>query len=134
LVAIYAAREALERKIIRNRQTGFTRNFVPILNLKKHRIKPKLLKIIHLDMDESKPMDRLICGDAGFGKTEVAIRSAFRAVMDGKQVAVLVPTTISSGTNIIRLFCRRFRDFPVRCGSIESLLKSVTEQRKLWKS
>ena len=49
---------------------------------------------IKRDMESSQPMDRLVCGDVGFGKTEVAIRAAFKAVMDGKQVAVLVPTTV----------------------------------------
>ncbi len=47
------------------------------------------------DMERPVPMDRLICGDVGFGKTEIAVRAAFKAVMDGKQVAVLVPTTCS---------------------------------------
>ena len=53
------------------------------------------------DLEKSKPMDRLICGDVGYGKTEVAIRAAYRAVLDGKQVAVLVPTTLlAHGTSI----------------------------------
>ena len=47
-----------------------------------------------IDMERPRPMDRLICGDVGFGKTEVAVRAAFKAVMDGKQVAVLAPTTV----------------------------------------
>ena len=54
----------------------------------------KLLKKLK-DMESPRPMDRLICGDAGYGKTEIAIRAAFKAVMDGKQVAVLAPTTSS---------------------------------------
>ena len=49
---------------------------------------------IKADMEKEKPMDRLLCGDVGFGKTEVAIRAAYKAAMDGKQVAVLVPTTV----------------------------------------
>ncbi|MAI23901.1 MAG: transcription-repair coupling factor [Crocinitomicaceae bacterium] len=64
------------------------------------------------DMERSTPMDRLVCGDVGFGKTEVAIRAAFKAAADGKQVAVLVPTTILSMQHY-RSFTRRLRDFPV---------------------
>ena len=62
---------------------------------------------------ESEPMDRLVCGDVGFGKTEVAIRAAFKAAVDGKQVAVLVPTTILALQHY-RSFMERLRDFPVR--------------------
>ena len=64
------------------------------------------------DMEKTSPMDRLVCGDVGFGKTEVAIRAAFKAATDGKQVAVLVPTTILSMQHH-RSFSRRLRDFPV---------------------
>jgi len=65
------------------------------------------------DMTRVKPMDRLICGDAGFGKTEVALRAAFIAVMDGRQVAVLVPTTILAEQHF-NTFSARFKDYPVR--------------------
>jgi len=51
---------------------------------------------VERDMESSRPMDRLICGDVGYGKTEIAVRAAFKAVMDGKQVALLAPTTILS--------------------------------------
>ncbi len=65
------------------------------------------------DMESSRPMDRLVCGDVGFGKTEVAIRAAFKAAVDGKQVAVLVPTTILALQHY-RSFMERLRDFPIR--------------------
>ena len=65
------------------------------------------------DMESDQPMDRLVCGDVGFGKTEVAIRAAFKAATDGKQVAVLVPTTILALQHY-RSFTERLRDFPVR--------------------
>ncbi|MBE6220483.1 MAG: transcription-repair coupling factor [Rikenellaceae bacterium] len=65
------------------------------------------------DMESDRPMDRLVCGDVGFGKTEVAIRAAFKAAVDGKQVAVLVPTTILALQHY-RSFMERLRDFPVR--------------------
>ncbi|MGA9589753.1 MAG: transcription-repair coupling factor, partial [Salegentibacter sp.] len=65
------------------------------------------------DMENERPMDRLVCGDVGFGKTEVAVRAAFKAVDNGKQVAVLVPTTILAFQHH-QTFCERLKDFPVR--------------------
>ncbi len=67
---------------------------------------------IKADMESERPMDRLVCGDVGFGKTEVAIRAAFKAVDNGKQVAVLVPTTILAYQHF-RTFSERLKDFPV---------------------
>ncbi len=67
---------------------------------------------IKVDMESERPMDRLVCGDVGFGKTEVAIRAAFKAVDNGKQVAVLVPTTILAYQHS-RTFSERLKDFPV---------------------
>ena len=74
------------------------------------------------DMESDQPMDRLVCGDVGFGKTEVAIRAAFKAAADGKQVAVLVPTTILALQHY-RSFAERLRDFPVK---IEYLNRTKT--------
>jgi len=71
----------------------------------------KATQEVKKDMESSLPMDRLVCGDVGFGKTEVAIRAAFKAVCDGKQVAVLVPTTILSMQHF-RTFRERLNDFP----------------------
>ncbi|CEN33697.1 transcription-repair coupling factor [Capnocytophaga cynodegmi] len=68
---------------------------------------------VKADMESPKPMDRLVCGDVGFGKTEVAIRAAFKAVDNGKQVAVLVPTTILAFQHY-QTFSNRMKDFPVR--------------------
>ena len=68
---------------------------------------------VKADMESSKPMDRLICGDVGFGKTEIAVRAAFKAATDGKQTAVLVPTTVLAFQHY-RTFSERLRDFPVR--------------------
>lgn len=73
----------------------------------------KAIEEVKADMEESKPMDRLVCGDVGFGKTEVAVRAAFKAVQDGKQVAVLVPTTLLA-TQHFQTFSERFASFPVR--------------------
>ncbi len=68
---------------------------------------------VKADMERSRPMDRLVCGDVGFGKTEVAVRAAFKAACDSKQVAVLVPTTVLAYQHY-RTFCKRLKDFPVR--------------------
>ena len=68
---------------------------------------------VKADMESTKPMDRLICGDVGFGKTEIAVRAAFKAATDGKQTAVLVPTTVLAFQHY-HTFSERLRDFPVR--------------------
>ena len=78
------------------------------------------------DMTSSRPMDRLICGDVGFGKTEVAMRAAFLAVMDGKQVAVLVPTTLLSEQHL-QNFRDRFASWPIQIESL-SRFRSKKEQ------
>jgi transcription-repair coupling factor (superfamily II helicase) len=78
------------------------------------------------DMERPKPMDRLICGDVGFGKTEVAIRAAFKTVMDGKQVAVLVPTTVLAQQHF-NVFRERMADYPVR---IELLSRFRTRRQQ----
>src|SRR5216110_2831345 len=69
------------------------------------------------DMESRKPMDRLLCGDVGYGKTEVAMRAAFKAVMDGKQVAVLAPTTVLTFQHF-ETFKQRFAPFPVKVAMI----------------
>ena len=73
-------------------------------------------------------MDRLICGDAGFGKTEVALRAAFIAVMDGRQVAVLVPTTILAEQHW-NTFRERFKDYPVRVEMVSRFRIAKENQR-----
>ncbi|MBR1804179.1 MAG: transcription-repair coupling factor [Muribaculaceae bacterium] len=73
----------------------------------------KATQAVKADMESNRPMDRLICGDVGFGKTEVAVRAAFKAATDGKQVAVLVPTTVLA-FQYYNTFSDRLKDFPVR--------------------
>ena len=73
----------------------------------------KATQDVKADMERARPMDRLVCGDVGFGKTEVAIRAAFKAATDGKQVAVLVPTTVLAFQHY-NTFCDRLKDMPVR--------------------
>ena len=83
------------------------------------------------DMEKPKPMDRLICGDVGFGKTEVAIRAAFKCVMDGKQVAILVPTTVLAQQHFNN-FRERMADYPVRI-ELLSRYRTKREQQKVVK-
>jgi transcription-repair coupling factor (superfamily II helicase) len=78
------------------------------------------------DMEQATPMDRLVCGDVGFGKTEVAIRAAFKAVQDGKQVAVLVPTTLLAMQHY-QTFSERLEKYPVRIAQLSRLV-SASEQ------
>ena len=72
----------------------------------------KATQDVKTDMESEQPMDRLVCGDVGFGKTEVAIRAAFKAVDNGKQVAILMPTTILAFQHF-KTFTERLKDFPV---------------------
>ena len=81
------------------------------------------------DMESPRPMDRLICGDVGYGKTEIAIRAAFKAVQDGKQVAVLVPTTILAEQHL-HTFSERLADFPVRIEAL-SRFRTAKEQAEV---
>jgi transcription-repair coupling factor (superfamily II helicase) len=80
-------------------------------------------------MESEQPMDRLICGDVGFGKTEVAVRAAFKAVMDGKQVAMLVPTTVLAEQHY-ETFVKRMASYPVRI-AVLSRFKSRAEQQEI---
>ena len=83
------------------------------------------------DMEESNPMDRLVCGDVGFGKTEIAVRAAFKAVQDGKQVGVLVPTTILAEQHY-NTFKDRLTQFPVRVAAL-SRFQTKKEQKEIVK-
>jgi transcription-repair coupling factor (superfamily II helicase) len=89
------------------------------------------IEAVLLDLQSVKPMDRLICGDVGFGKTEVALRAAFVAVMDGKQVAVLVPTTLLAEQHF-QNFSTRFADWPIKIAELSRFrsTKEVTQSLK----
>ena len=95
---------------------------------------PDQLKAIidtKIDMERGRAMDRLICGDVGFGKTEVAVRAAFKAVMEGKQVAVLAPTTVLAQQHF-EVFRQRMLEYPVRIEML-SRFRSHSEQKKVLK-
>ncbi|PIQ85317.1 MAG: transcription-repair coupling factor [Candidatus Omnitrophica bacterium CG11_big_fil_rev_8_21_14_0_20_43_6] len=87
---------------------------------------------VKLDMESAKPMDRLLCGDVGYGKTEVAMRAAFKAVMDNKQVAYLVPTTILAEQHY-KNFTARLKNFPVNVQML-SRFKSRSQQHEIIKN
>jgi transcription-repair coupling factor (superfamily II helicase) len=89
------------------------------------------IEAVIADLQSGKPMDRLICGDVGFGKTEVALRAAFVAAMDGKQVAVLVPTTLLAEQHF-QNFSNRFADLPVKIAEL-SRFRSAKEQNQALK-
>jgi transcription-repair coupling factor (superfamily II helicase) len=88
----------------------------------------KAIADVKKDMEQPSPMDRLVCGDVGFGKTEVAVRAAFKAAIDGKQVAVLVPTTILAFQHY-KTFKERLKDFPVTVDYINRF-KSAKEKKE----
>ena len=83
---------------------------------------------IKQDMESDKPMDRLLCGDVGYGKTEVALRAAFKAVMDNKQVAFLVPTTILAQQHY-NTMVKRYKDFPIKIGMM-SRFRTAKQQKE----
>ncbi|MDI6735885.1 MAG: transcription-repair coupling factor [bacterium] len=89
----------------------------------------KVIEEIKVDMEKKEPMDRLICGDVGYGKTEVALRAAFKATMDNKQVAVLVPTTILAAQHY-QTFTQRLAPFPIKVEML-SRFRTKAEQRKI---
>lgn len=85
---------------------------------------------VKADMESERPMDRLVCGDVGFGKTEIALRAVFKAVMDGRQAAVLVPTTLLASQHFTT-FTERFADYPVRVEVLSRFLTSAQARRVL---
>lgn len=131
LVKLYAQRSTLNGHAF-SRDTHWQKQFEEEFPYEETPDQLNAIVEIKQDMEQSKPMDRLLCGDVGYGKTEVAIRAAFKAVMDGKQVAVLVPTTILAEQHYNN-FKQRFVDFPI---TIEMLSRFRTgeSQRKTLKA
>ena len=116
LVKLYAARATLKGHSF-GKDTEWQRQFEDEFPYEETPDQLASLDEIKSDMESDKPMDRLLCGDVGYGKTEVAIRAAFKAVMDGKQVAFLVPTTILADQHYNN-FIKRFSDFPIKIDMI----------------
>jgi transcription-repair coupling factor (superfamily II helicase) len=128
LVSLYAAREVMERDAF-SAPDRIYEEFCASFAYEETPDQAKAIEDIHLDMSAAKPMDRLICGDAGFGKTEVAMRAALRAALDGKQVAVLVPTTILAEQHY-QTFSARFKPYPIRI-EVLNRFRTTAEQKEI---
>lgn len=126
LVKLYAARSTIKGHKF-GKDTEWQRQFEDEFPYQETPDQLTSLEEIKKDMESDKTMDRLLCGDVGYGKTEVAIRAAFKAVMDGKQVAFLVPTTILAEQHYKNLR-KRFSDFPITIDMI-SRFRTAKEQK-----
>ncbi|MBI2469943.1 MAG: transcription-repair coupling factor, partial [Planctomycetes bacterium] len=127
LLHIQALRNAKEG-IIYPKDTDWQREFEAEFIYDETPDQMQIIKDIKNDMESKMPMDRLICGDVGYGKTEIAMRAAFKSVMFGKQVAVLVPTTILAQQHFTT-FSERMADYPVKI-DVLSRFKSRKEQKE----
>lgn len=127
LVDLYAKRQAKQGHAF-EKDTVWQREFEEVFPYEETEDQLHAIEDTKKDMESIKAMDRLICGDVGYGKTEIAIRAAFKAVMDGKQVAVLVPTTILAGQHY-NTFVQRMRDYSVEVGML-SRLRTPKENRE----
>lgn len=112
LVELYAKRQA-KKGYIYGEDTVWQKEFEEMFVYAETDDQLRAIQEIKEDMESEKIMDRLLCGDVGFGKTEVAIRAAFKAVQDGKQVAILVPTTVLAQQHY-NTFVQRFKDYPLK--------------------
>lgn len=130
LVALYAERK-IKQGIAFDEDTPWQREFEDAFPYEETPDQRRAIEEIKRDMEKSRPMDRLLCGDVGFGKTEVAVRAAFKAVVSGKQAAVLVPTTVLAQQHY-QTFASRCTDFGVRVGVINRF-RSAKEQRETLK-
>ncbi|PKM95264.1 MAG: transcription-repair coupling factor [Firmicutes bacterium HGW-Firmicutes-1] len=126
LIELYAKRE-IGKGFIYSKDTLWQREFEEMFPYDETDDQISAIEDTKRDMESNKIMDRLICGDVGYGKTEVAIRAAFKAVQDGKQVAYLVPTTILAQQHFNN-FLQRMKDFPVRVEML-SRFKSPKDQK-----
>jgi transcription-repair coupling factor (superfamily II helicase) len=125
LLQLYAAREKAQGFAF-SEDTNWQREFEDAFEYEETQGQLDALADIKRDMQSSRPMDRLLCGDVGYGKTELAMRAAFKAVQDGKQVAMLAPTTLLAEQHFNN-FCRRFEGYPVH---IALLSRFVTAKRQ----
>ena len=128
LINLYAKREKIKGYKF-SKDTVWQKEFEDKFPYQETDDQLKAIKDTKKDMESPRVMDRLICGDVGYGKTEVAIRAAFKACMDGKQVAVLVPTTILAQQHY-NTFSERFADYPIRV-EVLSRFKTPKQQKKI---
>jgi transcription-repair coupling factor (superfamily II helicase) len=128
LLILYAQRKAAQGTPF-SPDTNMQREFEDAFDFNETDDQLAAISDIKADMESTQPMDRLLCGDVGYGKTEVAMRAAFKAVQDGKQVAVLTPTTVLSFQHY-ESFKRRFANFPVNIEMI-SRFRTAKEQKEI---
>ncbi|MBO4882703.1 MAG: transcription-repair coupling factor [Lachnospiraceae bacterium] len=134
LVELYAKRQSVPG-FVYGPDTIWQREFEETFPFEETEDQLSAIRDTKADMESGKVMDRLICGDVGFGKTEIAIRAAFKAVQEGKQVACLVPTTILAQQHFAT-FTQRMKDFPVSIGLLsrfrttKEIKKTIDELRK----
>lgn len=128
LLKLYAIRKEAKGYAF-SKDTEWQKQFEDMFPYEETPDQLRCIEEIKKDMEQDSPMDRLLCGDVGFGKTEVAIRAAFKAIMDGKQVAFLVPTTILAQQHYNTL-TERFKDFPVTIEML-SRFRSAAQQKKI---
>src|SRR5262249_19605200 len=126
LLQIYAQRQALPGHGFPPADAVFS-EFEATFPFEETPDQEKAIAEVLADMEQPRPMDRLVCGDVGYGKTEVALRATLKAVLGGKQVAVLAPTTVLVEQHYVT-FASRFADYPVRVGVL-SRFKSRAEQQ-----
>ena len=127
LVKLYADRQRKEG-FVYSEDTVWQKEFEEMFPFEETEDQLLAIDAVKQDMQSTKIMDRLVCGDVGYGKTEIAIRAAFKAVQDGKQVAYLVPTTILAQQHY-NTFVQRMKDFPVRV-DLMCRFRSSAEQKK----
>ena len=127
LVELYAKRQSMKGHRF-SPDTVWQREFEEMFPYEETQDQLNAIEDTKHDMESDKIMDRLICGDVGYGKTEIAIRAAFKAVQDGLQVAVLVPTTILAQQHF-NTFTERMKEYPV-CVEMMSRFRTAAEQKK----
>jgi len=130
LLKLYAARRAKPGYAF-SQDTQWHREFDDAFEYELTHDQQAAVADVRKDMESSAPMDRLLCGDVGYGKTEVAMRAAFKAVIDGKQVGVLAPTTVLALQHY-QTFAERFAGFPVSVGLV-SRFRTISEQKQTLK-
>ncbi|WP_432823281.1 transcription-repair coupling factor, partial [Trichloromonas sp.] len=128
LLKIYARRE-MSQGFRYGRPDRVFREFEAAFPYEETPDQLRAIQEVLADMESERPVDRLVCGDVGYGKTEVAIRAAFRAALDGRQVAVLVPTTVLARQHF-ETFRERFKDYPVEVDMV-SRFRSASEQKQV---
>ena len=129
LIKLYAEREATKGFAF-SPDGDLQREFEASFQYQETEDQLRSIQEIKRDMERDRPMDRLLCGDVGYGKTEVAIRAAFKAIVDGKQVAFLVPTTILAQQHY-ETMRERFQDYPIKIGMLSRFRTRKQQQETI---